>query len=261
MTRSRAIFAFALTAAMLGASLGVRPTGEPARCAGRRHGGRARHGWSLGRTGLAGLRLLTNSEVQMDLRLTDEQRVQILTLSMELRANRETQEQKLADILTPEQLRRLRQIRLQVEGPAALNSPKMVKALNLSPEQCAKLRALQDQVREKVQELVKETKGLSTEERRAKMPEILGKLDNAKRDHRTSHRGAHPRAAGEVREDAGRQDRSGHPAAPRQEAVAQETTCQRGTNPRKPRAGQLVAVRKNRGSPPSLLSVRVVHLY
>ena len=94
----------------------------------------------------AGLRLLTNNQVQKDLQLTDEQRVQILTLTMELRENRGRVGQRLTEILTSAQLRRLKEIRLQVEGPAALNRPDMIKALDLSLVQCAQLRALQDQV-------------------------------------------------------------------------------------------------------------------
>ena len=112
-----------------------------------------RTGRGAGDTGSAGLRLLTNDRVQKDLHLTDEQRVQILTLSMEVRENRGKIGQRLAEILTPAQLRRLKQIRLQVEGPAALNTPDMVKALDLSPEQCAKLKALQDQVRKRCKSL------------------------------------------------------------------------------------------------------------
>jgi len=130
----------------------------------------------------AGLRLLTNNQVQKELQLTDEQRVQILTLTMELRENRGMVGQRLTEILTSAQLRRLKEIRLQVEGPAALNRPDMIKALDLSLVQCAQLRALQDQVRARVQEFVDRTKGMSTEERQAMMPEILVKLEQMRKE-------------------------------------------------------------------------------
>ena len=166
----------------VGSPLGLRTTGRPPDGQQRETATEPGAGRDAADSGIAGLHLLTNSQVQKDLHLTDEQRVQILTLSMEVRENRGMIGQRLAEILTPAQLRRLKQICLQVEGPAGLNTPDMIKALNLSPEQCAKLKALQDQVREKVQELVDETKGLSTEERRAKMPEILAKLDQMRKD-------------------------------------------------------------------------------
>ena len=69
-----------------------------------------------------------------------------------------------------------------MEGPAALNRPDMIKALDLSPVQCAKLRGLQDQVRARVQEFVDATKGMSTEERQAMMPEILVKLEQMRKE-------------------------------------------------------------------------------
>ena len=77
-----------LTAAILGAfSAYAQPGGSPA-------------GRGAGDGDNAGLRLLTNNQVQKDLQLTDEQRVQILTLTMELRENRGMVGQRLTEILT-----------------------------------------------------------------------------------------------------------------------------------------------------------------
>ena len=210
-------------------------------------------------TGSAGLRLLTNNQVQKDLHLTDEQRVQVLTLNMELRENRGRIGQKLAEILTPAQLRRLKQICLQVEGPAGLNTPKVIKELDLSPGQCAKLKTLEDQVRQKVQELVAETKGLSTEERRARMPKILGNWSKLRKE--TTEQAIEvltPQQREKFEKMQGVKINLDVPP-PSPEAAAKEPPAN-GDKSRRLRLARRSPCRKNRDSPPSLLSVRMVHL-
>lgn len=51
---------------------------------------------------------------------------------------------KLATVLTAAQLARLRQIRLQAEGSAALNRPEVVEKLALTQDQIKEMRRIQD---------------------------------------------------------------------------------------------------------------------
>ena len=131
-----------------------------------------------GQHGLLGL--LRNEKVQKELNLTDEQKKNIEKLSQEMRPQRPGKpgerpseepskerpdrdamrkkmdermqqiEKKLADILKSEQLARLKQIQLQVSGVAALSTPEVVKALELTDTQQKKLTAISDRVRQQM---------------------------------------------------------------------------------------------------------------
>jgi Spy/CpxP family protein refolding chaperone len=172
MIRSRTILAVAL------AGIGFAPLEAFAqRSAGEPEAG-SRRGAS--ESGDMGFGLLRIPEVQKDMGLTDAQKVQILTLSMEMRDGQRDMGRKLELVLRPEQLRRLKQIRLQNEGAAALLSAEVSSTLELSPEQLRQLKALRDQVRKAMQQIIEETKGLTPEQRRAKMPEILEVLQKVR---------------------------------------------------------------------------------
>jgi Spy/CpxP family protein refolding chaperone len=160
MTRSRALFAFVLVAAAL---YGLAACAQP--------------GGDSGGTGL-----LQMEQVQDDLHLTDEQRVQVLSLTMELRGNRTMLAERLDGMLKPEQRKRLQEIRLQVEGPAAMMRPDVTKALDLSPAQRDQLKTLMDGVRKKVRQVVEEAKGLSPEEQLAKRDEIMERMREVQKD-------------------------------------------------------------------------------
>jgi Spy/CpxP family protein refolding chaperone len=129
-----------------------------------------------------GFGFLRVEAVQRDLHLTDEQRVQILALSMEIRENRGNLDKKIAEILTPEQSKRLKQICLQVGGPAVINGHEVAMKLGLTKEQRQTLKALQEEVRKDTQEAVASLKGLTIDERRAKMPELVAKIEIIRKD-------------------------------------------------------------------------------
>ncbi len=128
-----------------------------------------------GESGSEGFSLLRVPKVQADLKMTEQQKVQVLALSMELRNPKELGKQ-LREILTPTQLQRLKQIRLQVEGPAAINSHETATALGLTREQRQKLKTIQQEVAERMRDIFRSMKDLTVDERRAKMPETLEKL-------------------------------------------------------------------------------------
>src|SRR5262249_53578589 len=53
----------------------------------------------------------------------------------------------LGDTLKPDQVKRAKEIELQQRGPGAFSDPEVVKALNLSDEQKAKIKSINDDLR------------------------------------------------------------------------------------------------------------------
>lgn len=157
--------------------------GQPRREGGRRQGPPRMMGGGSG--GL--LMLLGIEQVQKELKLSDEQNAKLRELGEKLRSEMQqqfagmeklTEEQRrarmaelrekmqkegearaaetqkqIAAILKPEQLKRLKQIQLQQEGPAALRRPEVAEALGLSKDQLDQLEKIADESREKMQEL------------------------------------------------------------------------------------------------------------
>jgi len=116
--------------------------------------------------------LLNNPQVQQELKLTEEQRDKVSALSEQLRekfrglgqelrglspeerekrvqAVNEEVEKELAKVLKKEQLQRLRQIALQVEGLAALARPEIAKQVGLTEEQQRKIEEILREANEK----------------------------------------------------------------------------------------------------------------
>jgi Spy/CpxP family protein refolding chaperone len=158
------------------------------------------------------LALLSQKSVQQELKLTDDQikkaeellqkqrsgaglrdvpRDQIREKMQELaKANQAA----LAEILKPEQTKRLREIALQRQGPMAIANPQVAEALKLTEDQKEKIRAIQresfeglrtggrggnfEEIRAKMAERRKESsekiQNLLTDEQKAKWKELLG---------------------------------------------------------------------------------------
>ncbi|MGO8691722.1 MAG: Spy/CpxP family protein refolding chaperone [Thermoguttaceae bacterium] len=145
--------------------------------------------------------LLRNESVQKDLQLTPEQidklkelgktlreglpergafrnlsqeerRAKFAELQPKLKARGEEIKKKIEAILTTAQLARLKEIRVQVAGPAALADTDVLKALNLTDEQKEKIKGL----RQQVADLRKEAGKLSREERQQKRAEMMEKM-------------------------------------------------------------------------------------
>lgn len=118
--------------------------------------------------GMGGLGLLRMEEVQKELGITDDQKSSITKLQedlrgerpqgrpseeeraklreqMEARATKENEE--LAKVLKPEQLKRLHEIKLQVAGWAALANPEVSKELAITDEQKEKITKLTEESR------------------------------------------------------------------------------------------------------------------
>jgi Spy/CpxP family protein refolding chaperone len=136
MCRFRSVCVLALASAMLVAIVAQAQEAP--------QGGRQRRpaGGRQGQGMIGPAMLLRIEKVQEDLKLTAEQKEKLQGLARGPEA-----EKQVAEILTPEQTKRLHQIRLQVAGPAALGDPEVVKALEITEEQQAKLREVQQQAR------------------------------------------------------------------------------------------------------------------
>jgi Spy/CpxP family protein refolding chaperone len=176
MTRSLTVFALALAGAML---VAVSVQAQPNDGQGQRE--RRMGGPGMAMPGM-GIGLLRLEQVEKDLKLTDDQKAKLRALGREMRDNREAAEKKIAEILTPEQLDRFKQIRLQMEGIAALVEARVVKALALTDDQVSKLKAMQGQVREKMREASQGLRDLTPEEQQAKMKEMRVKMQEMRKE-------------------------------------------------------------------------------
>jgi hypothetical protein len=135
-----------------------------------------------GRNSDLGFSLLRIPKVQDDLGLRQSQKVQILVLHMETQKNRFDMKEKLAEILDSRQLKRLKEIRLQVEGASAINSHEMAMALGLSREQRKELKDIQNQINQQITAAFQELQGLTADERQAKKPELVQRLENIRQE-------------------------------------------------------------------------------
>ena len=159
-----------------------------------------------------GLGLLQFETVQKDLQLTDEQKAKLKEVIKKSvadlrgqmpdtkslrdlsRAERQAKLAKLRKkiqpqieetrkqveaILTPKQVERLKEIRLQIGGVAALLNSDGAKSLNLTDEQRDKLRKVMRQAGGNLRNFFQEFRGLSPEERRAKIVEMAEKLQKS----------------------------------------------------------------------------------
>jgi Spy/CpxP family protein refolding chaperone len=111
-----------------------------------------------GAGGRGGFNLFANPTVQKDLALTDEQKKSIETISADFRSSlsglsqedrqakmpelRKAMEDKIGAVLNDQQKARVKEIRLQVQGPAALSSKEVAEALKLTDDQVNKIKDL-----------------------------------------------------------------------------------------------------------------------
>src|SRR5438552_1218073 len=93
--------------------------------------------------------LLQNPSVRKELNLTDEQLQKVPDAVLKA----------LAEVLNPDQLKRLKQINLQVRGYRALNDPHVQTALKITSEQKDSLNTIMADAQKELQELFKDGRG------------------------------------------------------------------------------------------------------
>ncbi len=94
-------------------------------------------------------RILLDPAVQKELKLTDEQ----------LKKYQELMKKALADALTPEQAKRLKQIQLQQRGAEAFSDPEVATALKLTEDQKEKIQTIREDARKEMTDLFKNAAG------------------------------------------------------------------------------------------------------
>ena len=156
-----------LTMAVLIPAMAQPPAGRPGGPFGGRLGGP-----------MLMLGLLRNQQVQQELKLTDQQKQQLEQLGEQWREKmrglrdlppeerrqkgegmRAEVEKQLATILNEQQMKRLKQIALQVEGYAALERPEIADQVGLTKEQRQKIRDILRQAGEKRREAFQQGQG------------------------------------------------------------------------------------------------------
>ena len=140
--------------------------------------------------GIAKAQLATLDEVQSELKLTDEQKTQVADVNDQLREERRDlfgsgfgqfseiraemdrlnrdASAKVDAKLDDAQRKRLQEIAIQVNGPAALNDPSVVEQLKLTDEQKTKLEAVRSQNNKAAEEAMLDFGEMSRDERREK---------------------------------------------------------------------------------------------
>jgi Spy/CpxP family protein refolding chaperone len=186
LVRMSLVLGLGLVVGVAWAQPGDAPSGE--------RGQRTRRGMGPGMFPGGGLMLLRLEQVQKELNLSDEQKQKIKELRPgrpsdgqrpspeEMQTRMEQMRKKVAEILKPEQLARLKQIELQVQGAAALGNPEIVKTLAITDDQRAKLKTIGDEAGEKARKIFGSMRDLSPEERDAKRTENQGKMREIAKD-------------------------------------------------------------------------------
>ncbi len=108
----------------------------------------------------------------------EERQAKWRELRSTLQGRAEELKKKIEAILTTKQLERLKEIRLQVAGPAAFANPDLRKALNLTDEQKDKIKKIQADLAKQRRDLMPAAgnlRNLKPEERRAKWTELAEK--------------------------------------------------------------------------------------
>lgn len=98
-----------------------------------------------------GGRLLGIPAVQDDLQLTDDQRAKLKTLlqnKTSVQTNPKLVNEQIREILTPDQFKRLEQIRLQVAGLMVLAAPRVAKKLQITDDQASKIQSIIQKARD-----------------------------------------------------------------------------------------------------------------
>jgi hypothetical protein len=103
--------------------------------------------------------LLRNASVKKEIKLTDEQLEKVPAAVMKA----------LGEVLSAEQLTRLKQIELQQRGPQALKDTQVQTALKLSGEQKENVNTILDESAKEQRELMKEAQGGNFQGLREKM--------------------------------------------------------------------------------------------
>jgi Spy/CpxP family protein refolding chaperone len=174
---------------------------------GRRGGGRGFGGFGFGGRSYHQIELATLSEVQENLKLTDDQKTKVSELNDEFREERRNQgfggrgggggggnfeemmaarakmnadfAAKLNDALEEPQQKRIQEIYVQVNGTNTLTEEPMAMALKLSDDQKEDLQVALDDQRQAMRDAFQDFQDMSDEERTAELAKLNKERDEA----------------------------------------------------------------------------------
>ena len=98
-------------------------------------------------------------------------------MSEDLKSKRKEFQTKMLAMLTPGQGERLKQIQLQAAIHAALARPEIIMSLDISEEQCGKIRVLSDHMEKGLRAEWPDLRNLGPKERRQKVIEFMKESD------------------------------------------------------------------------------------
>jgi DNA-binding transcriptional MerR regulator len=123
----------------------------------------------------AGFELLLVEKVRDDIGMTDAQGEKLQAMASQFYADPANAVKTLGKILTPQQIQRLKQIKLQVAGAAGLSIAEVAKALALTDQEREKLKALEAEYRDKTHAAVHGTKKKDYKQVRSIMADMRAK--------------------------------------------------------------------------------------
>ncbi len=162
--------------------------------------------------GMGGLGLLRMEQVQKELSLSEQQKTKLQELAEktreearerfsgardlsqeerrkrfedmreEMQERAEKLQKQITEILKPEQVKRLRQIELQQQGPAALMRPVVAETVGLTDEQKEKLQQIASDTREKMRGIFEEMRGGDRERRGERGGEVREKMQQIRQE-------------------------------------------------------------------------------
>ena len=133
-------------------------------------------------TGASPIRIEVNMKASPEERQQNVQEV-AEKIRAQVEATHKVSEEKIEEVLTPEQLKRLAELDLQFRGPLALGDPKVAEAVKLAPEKRAPITTLAQEAQRKMAEVkveaIREGKNIQQESKNRLSP-LRKKTDKAK---------------------------------------------------------------------------------
>lgn len=158
MSRTNCFVLSSLSLVLLGALAG---------CHGSAANDRPPRQFGPGGGGRGGFNLYGNEKVQKELALTDDQKESIKKISAEFQASmgnlsqedrqtkipelRKAMDDKISAVLNTKQRARMKEIQVQVEGPAALTTKEVAEALKLTEDQVNQIKKIMEDLQSDIQ--------------------------------------------------------------------------------------------------------------
>jgi Spy/CpxP family protein refolding chaperone len=112
----------------------------------------------------------------------EERREKMQEVGKKMQAQMEETKKAIEDALSPDQLKRLRAVAVQIMGMAAITDKAVQKELKLSDDQTAKIKTIGEDAMKRMRDLFSSMRTLSPEERGEKMRELGAKMQESRKE-------------------------------------------------------------------------------